>query len=172
MKINFRPCKIDGLPQLQSLSVTTFSDAFASQNNPSDFQIYLEKAFSLQQLELELANPNTFFFFVENHDTIIGYFKLNVNEAQMELKEALGMELERIYILASFQGKGIGSKILQFIEQLARDYGKHYLWLGVWEQNIEAIRFYERHGYYKFDQHPFYIGSDEQTDWLLKKELI
>jgi ribosomal protein S18 acetylase RimI-like enzyme len=45
---------------------------------------------------------------------------------------------------------------------------KRYLWLGVWEHNRGAIRFYERHGFVKFGEHPYYVGNDCQTDWMMR----
>ncbi|MEM9391391.1 MAG: GNAT family N-acetyltransferase, partial [Bacteroidota bacterium] len=49
--------------------------------------------------------------------------------------------------------------------------GLGYIWLGVWEYNTDAIRFYERLGFTPFGQHSFILGSDHQTDILMKKPL-
>ncbi len=170
MEITFRKGNPKDINELQGLSITTFTHAFENQNDPKDFQAYLTKAFSKEQLLSELKDPNTSFYFVSHRGTPVGYFKTNIFEAQNELQEPEGMELERIYVNSLFQGKGIGLRILSFVESLAQKEGKTYLWLGVWEHNTKAIRFYERYGYMKFDTHPYYIGNDEQTDWLLKKE--
>lgn len=43
-----------------------------------------------------------------------------------------------------------------------------YIWLGVWEHNVDAIKFYEKQGFKKFDTHIFKLGDDEQTDNLMK----
>ncbi|MEM1259176.1 MAG: GNAT family N-acetyltransferase [Bacteroidota bacterium] len=171
MEITFRKCDVKDIDQLQELSITTFTQAFESQNNPKDFHAYVTEVFSEGQLLSELNDPNTSFYFVTNRGTSVGYFKTNIFDAQSELQEPNGMELERIYVKSLFQGKGVGLKILSFVEALAQKEGKAYLWLGVWEHNPKAIRFYERHGFVKFDTHSFYIGNDKQTDWLLKKEL-
>lgn len=171
MEISFKKCGVKDLELLQKLSITTFAKAFEKQNNREDFQTYLARAFSGAQLLSELNDSNTSFYFVDWQGETIGYFKTNVFEAQSELKEPIGMELERIYVKSSFQGKGIGLKIMSFVESLAKKKGKTYLWLGVWENNPNAIRFYQRHGYIKFGTHSFYIGNDKQTDWLLKKNL-
>ena len=45
------------------------------------------------------------------------------------------------------------------------------VWLGVWENNIKAIRFYENYGFEVFDSHIFTIGTDHQTDLLMKLAL-
>ena len=149
---------------LQELSVETFTEAFEAQNDPTDFNTYLAQAFSKDKLIQEMTDPHTSFHFVSIGNELVGYFKTNVLDAQNELREREGMELERIYVKSSYQGKGIGLKMLSFVEALALEDGKAYLWLGVWEHNTNAIRFYERHGYIKFDTHPYYIGNDENYD--------
>ena len=46
---------------------------------------YLERAFHKQQLEKELANLDSAFYFIYYEEEIAGYLKVNVNEAQSEL---------------------------------------------------------------------------------------
>jgi ribosomal protein S18 acetylase RimI-like enzyme len=48
---------------------------------------------------------------------------------------------------------------------------KDNIWLGVWEHNHQAIKFYTTWGFEKFGDHLFLLGDDPQTDWLMKKEL-
>jgi ribosomal protein S18 acetylase RimI-like enzyme len=45
------------------------------------------------------------------------------------------------------------------------------MWLGVWEKNFRAQKFYEKWGFEKFSEHVFLMGDDPQIDWLLKKPL-
>lgn len=164
-------CTPADLEGLRSLSISTFRDAFESQNDPDDFKYYLEKAFSQEQLLKELEHPEMQFYFAWSGNRLAGYCKLNSGGAQTELQEPEGLEIERIYVDAAFQGKGVGALMIQEIEAMARKEGKRYLWLGVWQQNPGAIRFYERHGFEIFGEHPYYIGNDRQMDWLMKRQL-
>lgn len=169
--IRFTLCAPEDLDRLCELSIATFRAAFETQNDPKDFENYLGKAFSKEQLLAELKHPDMRFYFAWMGDRLAGYCKLNAGEAQTELQEAGGLEVERIYVDAAFQGQGIGALMLQEIEARARKEGKRYLWLGVWQQNPGAIRFYERHGFEIFGEHPYYIGSDRQMDWMMKRNL-
>jgi len=63
---------------------------------------------------------------------------LNEFEAQNELQELKGLELERIYVINEYQGKGLGAQILQKVVEIAVKKKKEYIWLGVWEYNKEA----------------------------------
>ena len=103
---------------------------------------------------------------------LVGYFKMNENEAQAEPFGDNALELSRIYVLSPFQGQQLGQQILMEIIDIARRKQKTKLWLGVWERNLKAIQFYERHRFKKFDTHSFYIGTDKQTDWLMRLDLV
>ncbi|RRQ49963.1 GNAT family N-acetyltransferase [Maribacter algicola] len=171
-KLEFVPCKPCDVEQLMSISRTTFSDAFRNQNDPADFNSYLEQAFSKEQLCRELENPKMTFYFVYFEGVLAAYFKLNEGDAQTDIKQKDSMELERIYVLKAFQGKQLGKRILDWIKDRAGNVGKSFLWLGVWEKNPRAIVFYERHGFYKFGTHPYFIGNDKQTDYLMRYDVI
>ena len=55
--------------------------------------------------------------------------------------------------------------------QIARQKKVTCIWLGVWEKNEKAIKFYRKNGFIEFDKHIFVLGSDRQTDILMKLEL-
>jgi ribosomal protein S18 acetylase RimI-like enzyme len=42
----------------------------------------------------------------------------------------------------------------------------------VWEHNTAAIAFYQRYGFIKTGTHPFTLGSDVQTDWIMQLNLL
>jgi len=172
MNLAFKKCVVQDLDMLTEISRTTFIDAFEKDNKPLDFNNYMDAAFSKETIKAELLNPNSSFYFTYLNQELAGYFKLNKAEAQNEILDQSSIELERIYVLNKFQGLGIGKRMLNEIIAISKVKQLHYLWLGVWELNANAIRFYERHGFKKFGKHPYYIGKDKQTDWLMKLQLI
>ena len=171
--IIFKKCTIEDLDILIEMSKSTFIDAFEKENNPSDFKRYIAKAFNREQIRAELQNPNSsFYFMLLDAVGYVGYVKLNRKEAQKEDFDFNATELERIYVLAEFQGNQLGQKGLEMVIDIAKHENSSCVWLGVWEQNMRAISFYERHGFVKFGKHPYLIGEDKQYDWLMKLDLI
>lgn len=172
MKPIFKRCLEDDLNDLSTLSKRTFEEAFEDANNPDDFKDYISKAFSESQLRHELQDQNSSFHFVYVGLDLVGYFKLNFKTAQTEYKNQNSFELERIYVLGKYQGQKIGKSILQEVFAMALLERKDIVWLGVWQKNHDAIRFYEKHGFRKIGTHPYYIGTDKQMDWLMRYDLI
>lgn len=168
MNLSFKICGINDLDMLIEISRKTFVVAFEKENNPDDFGNYINEAFSVESMRAELLNPNSTFYFAYLKDDLVGYFKLNVNDAQNEQFEKQSLELERIYVLSAFQGQQFGKQMLEKTIEIAMSKTMSFLWLGVWQENKAAVRFYERHGFKIFSEHPYFIGKDKQMDWLMK----
>lgn len=171
MGLTFRKCTFCDLEALCRISRITFEQAFQKDNNPEDFKSYLDKAFSRGNLGKELTNPCSTFYFVYSKNVLVGYFKLNTDGAQTDLKQKDTIELERVYLLKDSQGMGFGESILEKVKQIALKSQKRHLWLGVWKKNIRAVAFYEKNGFSKFGEHPYFIGQDKQMDWLMECRL-
>ena len=169
--ITIQKAQPSDVEELLSLSRKTFYDAFEHLNNKDDFEAYTAIAFTSQKLLGELENPHSQFYFAIIDDEKVGYMKLNYSSAQTELRDEDSVEVERIYVLAGQQGKKIGNQLLDYAIGKAKDQGKHFIWLGVWEHNQAAQRFYERNGFKAFGNHKFWVGKDEQTDILMRKDL-
>ena len=171
MEVVFKFCNESDIEKLVTISKETFANAFEKDNDPEDFKDYITTAFSRKALLEQLKDKNSIFCFVYADKSLAGYFKINEFTAQSELKEENGLELERIYVFEQYQGYKIGVQILDEILALAKQKNKKYIWLGVWERNIRAIKWYQKNGFEKFGTHPYFIGNDEQTDWLMKKTI-
>ena len=167
----FRPVTADDIDELQQLSRSTFETAFAHLNKPEDIEAYLDKAFSRDQLLSEVTNKESIWYFLTYENKAIAYLKLNKGNAQQELKESHSMELERIYVAAGFQGKGLGHILIDKAIDEARKAKVDFLWLGVWEKNLRAKKLYEEKGFVEFSSHQFLLGSDIQTDILMRLDL-
>lgn len=163
-----KKCTPSDVVKLKDISIKTFTSTYQAKNTPENFEKHLAHAFNLEQLSRELVNPNIEFYFLFFEEKIIGYLKLNENEAQTEEMENHCYELERIYLIKSYQGMGFGKVLLQKAIEVAQSKNKKELWLGVWEENPEAIGFYQKMGFEKFGTHIFKVGDDEQMDYLMK----
>ena len=55
--------------------------------------------------------------------------------------------------------------------EIAKEKSMNFIWLGVWEENHRAIKFYEKNGFKVFGKHKFVLGKDVQTDLLMKLKI-
>lgn len=156
---------------LQHISEVTFRDTFSADNLTEDLEEYIRLNLSCEKLSRELANPDSLFVFAERDAVPLGFLKLNVASAQTEDRGPDAVELERIYVLREAQGLGIGSFLLHWALTWAKARSATELWLGVWEHNIQALKFYFHHGFESVGSHVFMFGSDPQTDLILSRRI-
>ena len=171
--MHIRQLTLADLDQLQSISRTTFHETFAADNSEADMAHYLEHNLSASRLAQELVNPESRFYFAEDDDgNALGYLKTNTGAAQSEPQNPQALEIERIYVLSAHHGRGVGAALYRQARHDAEQQGAPYLWLGVWEYNRSALQFYQKHGFTAFASHTFTLGSDAQTDILMKLDLV
>jgi ribosomal protein S18 acetylase RimI-like enzyme len=159
------------LQTVKHIGRETFYETFADSNTAQDMGKYLEESFNDTRLTAELNNPDSLFFIAWADGNPVGYLKVNTGEAQTEPQDHSALEIERIYVKSSHHGKKVGQLLYEKALELAQQQSRSYVWLGVWEKNPRAIRFYEKNGFTAFDKHIFKMGDDEQVDIMMKKEL-
>lgn len=171
MNLCFRQCTQEDIDTLRDFSCRTFFETFVHQNTPSNMESYLRKAFDIEKLRSELSNENTSFYFLYSDEILAGYLKLNEAPAQTDIHDVQSLEIERIYVSKEYQGKGLGGYLMEQAIRIANLRKKRYVWLGVWEKNEKALRFYKKTGFYEIGTHSFFVGDEEQTDSLMRKDL-
>lgn len=170
--IKISKASIEALATLQQIGKATFFETFAESNSEADMKKYLDENFSAEKLTAEVNHPDSQFFIAWEGQSPIGYLKVNTGLAQTELQQDEStLEIERIYVLSAYHGKKVGQLLYEKALEVAGLLKKSSIWLGVWEKNPRAIKFYTKNGFVPFGQHLFKMGDDEQTDIMMKKKL-
>ena len=170
-QIKISKASLGDIATLQQTGKETFFETFAESNTEADMKKYLEENFNPGKLTAEVNHPDSQFFIAWEDQNPIGYLKINTGQAQTELQDENTLEIERIYVLSAYHGKKVGQLLYEKALEVAGLLKKSSIWLGVWEENPKAIKFYTKNGFVPFDQHIFKMGDDEQTDIMMKKML-
>ena len=156
---------------LQTISRATFLEAFAADNDEQNMTQYLQENLSIERLTAELSAPCSEFYFAESGTKPIGYMKINYATCQTEPQGENNLEIERIYVFKEHYGKGVAQALFQKAIDIAAHHNAENIWLGVWEHNHRALAFYRKNGFIEFGRHVFMLGTDAQTDILMRREL-
>ena len=172
-EILIRQATHDDAKLLTDLSYTTFWDAFAHhpKNAPDDLAHYMRQAFNAEQITAELADPMSIFLIAELDGKPAGYAKLIFGSIEPGITAERPVELSRLYSHQEYLGKGVGQNLMDACFDRACEDGRDVMWLGVWEYNPRAQRFYEKNGFRVVGRHTFQLGSDPQTDLLMQKSI-
>ncbi|RFS15443.1 GNAT family N-acetyltransferase [Emticicia sp. C21] len=156
-------------PNLRELSEITFRDTYTAHNTSENMERHVAKNFSLNQIETELQDSTNQYVVCEDGQNLIAFVKLVKNHSTKGLLEEKVVEIERIYVRKEFHGQQLGRKLIDFCTDWAKGQRFEVIWLGVWEHNPNAIKFYEKMGYVRFGEHTFTLGDDVQTDFVMKR---
>lgn len=177
MQIIIRRALPTDVATLTKLARQTFYDTFTGTCTEADMQSFLDEVFTEAQLATELANPNDYCFLAEVVGTAVGYLRFMEDYNSFDtIRQWKALELKRIYVDKDWQGKGIAQALMDFFMAHATTHQYEVVWLGVWEYNLRAQKFYEKYGFINSGHtHDFPIGNTPQTDcwfWKFLKETV
>jgi len=170
-ELTIRRATLDDAVLLAELGAKTFSDTFAADNTPEDMAAYLAAAFGPTQQAAELTDPHCVALIAEKDSVAIGYALLRTHAAPDCITGHQPVELVRLYVAQESIGSGVGAMLMQSCIDEARTIGFDTLWLGVWEHNQRAQKFYLKWDFQTVGTHAFQLGTDTQTDYLMQRGL-
>ena len=171
MKIFLRKALNTDAAVIADFARQTFETAFGRDNDPEDMRAYLDSCFTIRQIRKELHKPDVNYLLAYSDKRLVGYVKLEAGPPPGYDAAIKPVQLSRIYVASHLLGKGFGSQLMQLTLQECRQQGYESVWLGVWDQNLRARRFYERCGYIEIGKKSFILGSDTQVDTVYLLDL-
>lgn len=169
--ITTRLAEPDDAAVLTELGVSTFAETFEAVNTPEDFGAYVGVAFSESIQRAELEDPDTTVVFAEREGELVGYVMLRECRSPSSVASADTLHIARLYARKATHGTGVGAALMQCALAEAAGRGKEAVWLGVWDRNERAIRFYEAWGFFQSGTQPFLLGTDLQTDLIMVRRI-
>lgn len=169
--MNIRRGVLEDAAVLADLARTTFYDAFAATNDPTDMALHLERAYGVAQQGAELRDPAITTLLVERDGRAIAYAQIREHHVPECVTGPAPLELWRFYVDRLWHGQGIAPALMDRVQAEARRRGARTLWLGVWEHNARARAFYAKCGFIDAGEHIFLFGTDPQTDRVMTLSL-
>ncbi len=167
MNVAIRRVSLNDAPALAKISRQTFYDTFTGTCTEEDMQYFLKLYFNLAQVQTELSYPDDYYYFAELDGEPVGYLRFMEDYRNWkEVKQWKALELKRSYVDKEFFGKGIAQQMMDYFISFAQQNKYQVVWLGVWENNLRAQKFYEKYQFKNSGHtHDFPIGNTPQTDF-------
>lgn len=172
MNFQFRLANFEDAAAIRQLSEKTFRDTYTVYNTPENMEQHVAKNFTLGQIEKELQQVDSQYIIIALDGEIIAFAKLVKNHSTKGLEGKNVVEIERFYVDKTLQGQQLGRKLMDFCVEWSIENNFEIIWLGVWENNANAIKFYQKMGFEFLDKHTFVLGTEVQTDFTMKKHLV
>ena len=171
MLVQIRRANVQDASVLSKLAASTFFDTFTGTCGEEDMEEFLINYFSIQQVEKELKDSSDFYYLAEKDQKVVGYMRLKEDYSHFEMmKQWRAIELKRIYVDKDYHGKGVAQTMIDFAFNFSQINDYEVIWLGVWEHNLRAQKFYLKNGFENTGHtHDFPIGNTPQTDYWFWK---
>jgi diamine N-acetyltransferase len=156
---------------LCDLAKSTFIQTFAQDNRKEDMDLYVAETFSTNKQLHEICDSNRRIEIAWSGRTAVGFVHLLKSKPESCITGPKPIELLRLYVDSTWQGKGIGTLLMEKCIEVARHEGFQTLWLGVWERNFKAQQFYFKYGFSTVGKHTFKLGTDEQIDFIMTRSI-
>ena len=113
--------------------------------NPDIFKS-VEEVINKEYFENLIKNEEIYIAKVDKE--IVGYIIFNIKEKEnSSMRYRKQLNIDAICVDERYRGKGIGTKILESIKEIAKTRGCTDLYLTVNQENENAIRVYEKFGF-------------------------
>lgn len=169
--ITIRSATAADAPALAEFAERVFDEVFSPGNDEGDMASYMAEAFGARQQRAEITEPGAIVLIAEDATgALAGYLHITVSDTPACVT-APAVELKRLYVDPRRHSRGLGKRLLDAGIEGAMASGAATLWLGVWEKNIRAQKFYLREGFTRAGEHIFLLGSDPQTDWIMQRAI-
>jgi diamine N-acetyltransferase len=158
--------------ELASLAESTFRDAFEADNDPANFAAFIAATYGPAQQRAELEHPDMTTLVAVQGARLVGFAQLRSGTAPpcVPMDRPI-IEVQRFYVARAWHGRGLAQALMDRAFATARARGAERVWLGVFEKNPRAIRFYEAQGYADIGGHTFVLGNDPQNDRVMLRTL-
>lgn len=117
-------------------------------------EAFASDAWSVAQVQAELAGPTRRVLVAELDEGVIGYGAISIAGDVADLT--------RIVVAASHRRSGIASELLAALHEAARDADAKRILLEVAETNVDALAFYGARGYVEISRRRgYYLNGDD-----------
>ena len=136
--VMLRPAEPADVAAVRELLVETWHDTYDPMIGAERVTAVTNSWHSIEALARQIDMPNALFLVAELGDRIVGHAFARLLEGSVVL-------LNRLYVLPSFQRRGVGSALLS--EIIARFPDARLLRLDVEAKNDKGLSFYRREGF-------------------------
>lgn len=158
MNFSIQTVNADHTMLLADMGRRTFYAAHWNSAPPEDLEAYMEATYHPDTVAKDIANPEHHYRLLYLDEQPVGYSKVVFNVPNPHLQATNIAKLDRLYLLETAQGKGLGRHLLHYNQALCQAQGQRGMWLFVWTGNRQALDFYAKNGFVQVGSRPFRLS--------------
>ncbi|WP_109851899.1 GNAT family N-acetyltransferase [Aquimarina sp. AU58] len=145
-EVVFKKCSANDSNELIKISQQFYPEHYSHIWKNNDPSYYVNLSFNQKAFEEDFKTDTIVYFLIQKANTSLGLLKIKKQEAIKGFDTSITLQLEKIYLLKSATGLGIGKKGIEFVKNYAINLGKKIVWLDVMSTS-PALPFYKKMGF-------------------------
>ncbi|MEZ5564770.1 MAG: GNAT family N-acetyltransferase [Gammaproteobacteria bacterium] len=155
---------------LSLLATETFVETFGHLYRHEDLSTYLREEQSAEHYRQILQDPAVAIWLAIGADgRPTGFISAGPCKLPVPNQSEMAGEIRQLYLRASAQGRGLGTRLLMVGLAWLQEHGHHPLYIGVWSGNGGAQRLYSRHGFAKIGEYDYPVGQHLDREFILQR---
>jgi len=155
---------------LAALARDTFVETFGHLYRPEDLAAFQETSQSVAAFAPLLDDAGVGIWVAEDsRHTLVGFLIAGPCKLPVPQREARAGEIRQLYLRASVQRNGLGTRLLVMALEWLAAQGHAPLYVGVWSGNLGAQRLYARYGFEKIGEYDFPVGKHLDREFILRQ---
>lgn len=164
MSITFSQVEASQIPQLADLANQIWHEFFTIILSEEQINYMVDKFQSAHAIKEQTENKGYTYYFILEDLHPVGFIAIRLENDRLFLS--------KLYLQKSARGKGYASLAFEFIERIAKDHHKNFIYLTVNKYNEHTIKVYEKKGFVKVDAKVSDIGNGfVMDDFIMEKVL-
>ena len=168
LNMQFRSATPDDAAEIADFMTRNFLAAYGHCSSPENVQQAVQDHYGVDAQRADLANGHIINCLCIIDGKIAGLAQVKPPKSEADPHK---FELSRFYVDEPYHGKGIAPQLMQITLEQLRPKSAQSLWLSVWQESQQAIRFYQKQGFVVSGDTIFMVGDDPMKDWLMTKKL-
>lgn len=169
LEIYIREADAGDAVALAPLATKTFIATFGHLYTAENLAHHLEEARSEAAFVKYLQEGDTILVAFEG-DALLGYVKFGAVKMPVAAT-ANDCELHHLYIEPDAQGRGLGRMLMDAAMSHPRMRSADGVYIGVWEENLRAQRFYDSYGFSRIGEYTYYVGEHADREFILHRRM-
>lgn len=167
----YRDAVVEDAEALAALGRKTFVNTFGHLYPPDDLAAFCDEIYALPAQAALIAHPETEIRVASQGADLVGYCQIGEFKLPFDPAGRRAMEIHRLYVLDRVKGAGVAAALMDWALARMRAQGAQDAFLGVYQNNPRAQRFYARAGFEIVGTYKFPVGHTIDDEFIMRRQL-
>lgn len=168
LALEFRLAEPADSAALGEFMARNFLAAYGHCSTPDNIQAAIHEHYGEAAQLRQIQDPSRWNLIAQHGEQWAGHAQLKSGGDVPDGVTMLpAVELSRLYVDTTFHGRAVAQAMMEKVKSKARELGARSIFLSVWQDQPQAIRFYSKEGFTIAGTLVFMVGDDPKDDWLM-----